>query len=510
MSTQASDLAIKQAQDLIKQGKAAEAAALLDKICNSANQNPMHWYTYALSLAECGKIEPAARAFEQALNYSPSNPMILTALGRAYSLLQQHQNAVDQLTQALQVDPSNRPAAMLLIAAYIKLQQPLQAEALCDNIIKTEPDNAEVLFQLGLIRKLQHRPDEAIELFDQTLARQPDAIFVLMNKGLTLESMGRIDEAISLYQHTTQLAPSNAQVWHILATSLLKRADLTRAIQCFEKSFELNPNNIETGRQLAQALRHVGRTDECETVCKKILEVEPDNAEALFFQNAYSKQKNKETLDRVPADVTRQMYKGKDIGKSFDENLKYAFDYKAPDVLDEAVREAYGESLAANKIDILELGCGSGLCGSRFADIARSLIGTDISADMLEAAKDKNTYSDTYVADLVDALENYQDALDLIIAMDVLCYFGDLTSIFERCFKALRESGIFAFSVVKPKSDAIWELQTQGHFVHSLEHLEDVANKTGFTQIYAKELVLRHELNEDQYGHICLYQKKLI
>ncbi len=289
--------------------------------------------------------------------------------------------------------------------------------------------------------------------------------------------------------------------------ALLVKADLTQAIECLEKAFELDPSNIETGRQLAQALRHVGRTDECELVCKKILEVDPDNAEALFFQNAFSKQKNNETLDRVPAEVTRQMYKGKNIGKKFDQNLKYAFEYKAPDVLNDAVREAIDHDLSVNKIDILELGCGSGLCGSRFVDIANSLIGTDISPDMLEAAKDKQAYTELYEADLIDALDKYQASMDLIIAMDVLCYFGDLTDIFKRCHEALGEKGIFAFSVVKPKTDAVWELQVQGHFVHSLEHLQQVGEKTGFKQIFAEELPLRRELDEDQYGYVCLYQK---
>jgi predicted TPR repeat methyltransferase len=126
---------------------------------------------------------------------------------------------------------------------------------------------------------------------------------------------------------------------------------------------------------------------------------------------------------------------------------------------------------------------------------------------MLKSAKDKNAYTELYEADLIDALDNYAGSIDLIIAMDVLCYFGNLTDIFNRCHKALANNGIFAFSVVKPKTDAVWELQVQGHFVHSLEHLQQVANDTGFKQIFSEELALRRELDEDQYGYVCLYQK---
>ena len=396
---------------------------------------------------------------------------------------------------------------MLLITAYIALQQLESAEALCNAAYKVEPNNTQILFQLGIIKKHQNKFGQAMNYFNRALALQPDVVDILVNKGLVLQSTGHIDDAIAIFQHATQQAPDVAQYWYILAMAWLGKSELTPAIQCLEKSFELDPSNIEAGRQLAQALRHVGRTDECEVVCKKILSVDPQNAEALFFQDAFSKQKNNEKLERIPAEVTRQMYKGLDIGKKFDVSLKHSLDYRAPEVLEEAVRKAIGHDEAVNKIDILELGCGSGLCGSRFVDIANSLIGTDISPDMLEAAKEKQTYTELYAADLIDVLENYNATMDLVIAMDVLCYFGDLTHIFQRCHDVLAEKGIFAFSTVKPKTSALWELQVQGHFVHSLEHLRQVGEKAGFKPIFIKEMPLRRELNEDQYGYVCLYQK---
>jgi len=507
MATEDTDPLIEEARALIKQGKAREAVRRLRVNCNASNRNPLHWYTYGIAQAESGDIPAAAQAFERALELSPANLAILTSLGRACNLLQQYQKAVDCLNQVLAISATHRPAIMLLITAYMALQQFEQAEALCNAVYNAEPNNAGILFQLGAIKKSQNKLDQAMVFFDRALVLQPGAVHILVNKGLVLQSTGHLDEAIALFQQATQQAPAMAQYWYILAMAWLGKSELTPAIQCLEKSFQLDPENIETGRQLAQALRHVGRTGECEVVCRKVLSVDPQNAEALFFQDAFSKQKNNQQLERVPAEVTRQMYKGQDIGKKFDASLKHSLAYKAPEVLNEAVREALGEDRAANKIDILELGCGSGLCGSRFVDIANALIGTDISPDMLEAAKEKQTYTDLYAADLIDVLENYKATMDLVIAMDVLCYFGDLTPIFQRCHDVLAEKGIFAFSTVKPKTSALWELQDQGHFVHSLAHLQQVGEKAGFKQIFAREMPLRRELNEDQYGYVCLYQK---
>lgn len=509
-STQVPDPVIVQVRELLSQGKAMVAVARLETVCNSTNTNPEHWFLYGAAQAEAGQFIGAAEAFERTIKILPSHLAALTNLGRVYNSLKNHQQAIAPLKQALTLNPSYHPAAIQLVTAFIALQKLEEAEKISSMLHKAEPLNVESLLLLGMIRKFQNKYDDAIIYYDKALSIQPDAISVLINKGLVLQAMGKVDDAIKLFQTVTKQAPTLAQIWHILAMAWLAKADLKQAIPCFEKAFELNPIDVELGVQLAKAYRHVGRTSECETVCKKVLETDPDNAEALFFQNAYSKQASHETLDRIPAEVTRQMYKGKSempssLGKSFNDSLTTTLEYKAPEVLNMAVRDQFGT--VSKKIDVLELGCGSGLCGSKFSDIANLLIGTDISPDMLAGAKEKNAYSELYDADLIDALDNYESTFDLIIAMDVLCFFGDLTDIFNRCKRALKEHGIFGFSVVKPKSDAVFELQTYGHFVHSLVHLEQVAESTGFKQVFVEELPLRREMNEDQYGYVCLYQR---
>ena len=492
-------------QTLLQQGKPEQVVTQLKTICNPENANPAHWYFFGIALEETGNTESAAKALETSLTIMPTSIAALTGLGRTYNTLKKHQEATVVLKQLLTLKQDHKPALLQLVVSYLALEQFDEAEAICNDLISASMFDVEALLHLGLIRKIQNQYDEAIALFDQALMFQPDAVPVLVNKGLTLQASGRVDEAITVFKEVAQNNPDAARLWHILAVAYLGKANLLEAINCLQRAFELDPSNIETGLILANGLRHAGRTSDCETICKKILEVDPKNAEALFFQDAYSKQKNNNSLDRIPAEVTRQMYKGKDVGSKFDRCLSAELDYKGPGTLNNAVRKEL--SSTKNKIDILELGCGSGLCGSLFSDIADRLIATDISPDMLEAAKEKNTYTELYDADLIDALDNYQSEIDLIIAMDVLCFFGDLTDIFKRCNKALRSDGLFGFSVVKPKTDAVWELQVYGHFVHSLNHLESVAKETGFTQVFSEELSLRREFNVDQYGYVCLYKK---
>ena len=70
------------------------------------------------------------------------------------------------------------------------------------------------------------------------------------------------------------------------------------------------------------------------------------------------------------------------------------------------------------------LGCGTGLCGIYFRDLAKELIGVDLIPKMLEKAKTLGAYDSLFVADALEylnraALENF----DLIIAADVFSLF---------------------------------------------------------------------------------------
>ncbi|NEU35571.1 methyltransferase, partial [bacterium LRH843] len=74
-----------------------------------------------------------------------------------------------------------------------------------------------------------------------------------------------------------------------------------------------------------------------------------------------------------------------------------------------------------------DAGCGTGLCGPLLAPYCQRLDGVDLSPKMLEKAKSKQLYDRLSKAELTAFLNNAPDMYDVIIAADVLCYFGDLS-----------------------------------------------------------------------------------
>ena len=499
------DPLVHRALSLLNTGQLRQATAELQSMCTVQNTNPEHWFLLGVALSSAGKPAAAEQAFKRALALNPGHTRARAIIGRSLLDSGKYDEAVAHLQLALVENPGNRSVRIGLIYALTRLKHFAEAESVCTSHDQGEPDDVEMITSLGIIRMNQGRLKEAIGLFDQVLSMQPAFLKALVNKGLALKSAGRLEAAIDQFRQAVTLVPGSVAAWEQLGLAHLKRGSIDQATPCMEKAFQLNPGNIKAGRQLASVYRHMRRPEAAAAVYRRILEVHPEDVQARFFLDAYRAQEDGRQPERIPADYVQSLYGGRNAGRALDTSLTGSLEYRAPLVLNEAVREVCDVPEAG--LDILEVGCGTGLCGSQLADIAHSLVGTDLSADLLAVAGEKHAYDKLFVADLVDVLSDNADSFDLVIAMDVLCFFGDLTDIFRKCYCTLRRAGVFAFSVGKPETAEPWELHPYGHFVHSYAYLQAVAKETGFEEIFAREITLRREMNEDRPGYVCLFRR---
>jgi len=494
-----------QAVSALDTGQPRQAIALLQPACEGGSTDPRHWFLLGTALGMTGDGAGAEQAFRKVLAWKPGQLQAMTNLSKALAIQGRLAEAVTVLERVQAISPGHRPACIYLIKALIQSQRLAEAEQQCEQLLAINENDAEVLILLGNVHRQQGAPDRALARFDQALAAEPGHVAAHLGKGLTLKSTGDNRTAIECLTRAIRLEPGNPAIWFNRGITHVALNELEQAAQDLEEAFRLNPGDVTAGGQLANVYRHLRRLPESVEISRRILAVDPGNVRARFFVEAFENQASDRAVQRIPREMVETTYGHADVGRHFEASLKGGLEYKAPDVLDEAVREVCGRQ--ASSLDILELGCGTGLCGSRFADIARTLVGTDVSTSMLDAAREKNAYTDLYVADLVDVLSENPACFDLVIAMDVLCYFGDLTEIFRMCHDTLRPGGVFALSVEKPDGDEPWLLHPYGHFVHSLRHLRQAAARSGFEEAFVREMVLRREIREHRVGHVCLFRR---
>ena len=156
--------------------------------------------------------------------------------------------------------------------------------------------------------------------------------------------------------------------------------------------------------------------------------------------------------------------------------------------------------------DILDLGCGTGLVGVRFADRVRSIVGVDVSLQMLRRAQQRGIYANLVHADLLQALDGAKEQADLIVAGDVFVYVGELSSVFASAFDALRPGGLFAFTVELHDGDG-FVLRASRRYAHSQSYIARLAADRGFETLVDERAVLRRETEKEMDGLIYVLCK---
>lgn len=88
---------------------------------------------------------------------------------------------------------------------------------------------------------------------------------------------------------------------------------------------------------------------------------------------------------------------------SFEQVLNEGLHYRAPQLCADLLAEVLPAPERLH--DMLDAGCGTGLCGHLIAPWARRLVGVDLSAGMLAKARTKGTYDELVKAELTAYLQ---------------------------------------------------------------------------------------------------------
>lgn len=203
---------------------------------------------------------------------------------------------------------------------------------------------------------------------------------------------------------------------------------------------------------------------------------------------------------KAPASYVRALFD--DYARRFDHHLMMDLDYVAPNL----VRGMVGRHAIVSAPVVVDLGCGTGICGPLFRPLAERLIGVDLSPNMLEVACRRKVYDALIETDIVDYLRRHPDRFDLCFAADVLVYLGDLRPLFAASAAALRPGGYFAFTV-ESTTRRDWILQRTGRYAHSRGHIRELARRCGFEIVALERATLRIQHDRPVAGDIWLLRR---
>src|SRR5690606_35946619 len=155
------------------------------------------------------------------------------------------------------------------------------------------------------------------------------------------------------------------------------------------------------------------------------------------------------------------------------------------------------------ELDVLDAGCGTSLCVDFLRPLSHTLVGVDLSGKMLDKARQRGGYDELVEAELIAFMEAHPEAYDLVVAADVILYFGRLERLAQALRASLRPGGGLVFTVEAGADEEHgWALNDGGRYTHHPAYLRRVLESAGFE---IRELVddrLRFELGEEVRGWI--------
>jgi predicted TPR repeat methyltransferase len=253
-----------------------------------------------------------------------------------------------------------------------------------------------------------------------------------------------------------------------------------------EQAAKAEPDNPLRHLQLAEALRLAERNADAIVALKRCLVLDPDALPAKFLLAALS---GDEVPDTMPPALVAAIFDN--AAARFDQMLVGTLKYQGPALIVKAL-EPFLPQLGRG-LDVLDIGCGTGLCGPLLRPFARRLDGIDLSAQMIEQARNRACYDRLAVGDFIAMLRDVPaHSYDLVIAADVLVYVGALEKTFAAVAHALRPGGLFAFSVEKG-SGGSFSLSPASRYRHDPDYIARTAAAAGFALRHGTDAVLRFE-----------------
>lgn len=395
------------------------------------------------------------------------------------------------------------------------------------------PQDPRVFMLAGLMAEKSGNVKGAFEALRKSVALSPEWGPGLLELALLLARQNQFQEAVETAEKVAALEHKNLQVLAGVIDIAHRASHTEMAVRHLRRGLELVPGDVALRRLLARDLSEQGQHDESLALWSALVEESPAdhqslvgrvqalvaagkpadaqaNAEALLglapedaVYQYYAQLTRGETPAQQPAELTRPLFDG--MAEFYDLHMVRTLKYQLPKQVADKIIARHPDK----KLNVLDLGCGTGLLGVCLGRLDGALIGVDLSMKMVEQAARHNVYDRFHTVNLHDALRETPNGLyQVIAALDVFIYAGDLTQAVPNAYRVLAPCGELIFSCeTADETGPDLVLHPAGRYAHKRSHVEALCKAAGFDPIDVEETVLRHENNQPVHGFVVTARK---
>lgn len=480
----------------LQRGQCTQAIEYIGTALRHAPLQAVYHFNLAHAYKRHGMLSHAAASYRAALALHPADADTLNNLGSVLLELNQTAEAVASFTQALQFNPHDAQihcnSGHALLAAGqtdAALHAFRAALAVNENHVPAHHALAVRLQQCGNYMQSLHHYQCALQL-------EPDNAALHLDFGTWHQAQDRLTDAAVCYRNAIALDADAADAWNNLGAVQQAQGELRHAAHSYSQALRSAPEFALAHKNLASVHHLLGECEAAIEHYRAALRAQPDYAEAEYELAALTGDNRIAPPQNYVAGLFDQ------YAHEYDAHMTGVLGYDVPRKL----RALLAPHIASRSLAILDLGCGTGLSGALFHDLAHHLTGIDLSPKMIERARARGIYHRLITADVTSATSSLTSSFDLILAADVFVYLGDLAPVFACVRERLSPGGWFAFSVEHGDGDG-YTLRAAGRYAHASAYIRTLVAQHGFAAHAERRTVLRKDYGRDIEGILWLLRK---
>jgi predicted TPR repeat methyltransferase len=285
----------------------------------------------------------------------------------------------------------------------------------------------------------------------------------------------------------------------LLANHLSQLGKYEEALLVWKSLVEESPKDQHVLKGRMHTLLAAGKLDEAALVTSTLLSLAPGDPIYTY----YDARARGQTPPHQPAELNRALFDS--TAQVFDQQLVSKLRYRLPHLTAQKILKKYPH----RQLRLLDLGCGTGLLGAQLGKISGRLEGVDVSPKMLDQAKRLGLYDSLEVGDLHKTLSDTSAAsYDIVAALEVFVYIGDLSEAIPASFKVLVPGGYLVFSCEIGADDGpdLYLDPLTERYVHKRGAVEALCRASGFV-IETELAVLRYQKGKPVQGFVVWARK---
>jgi len=444
------------------------------------------------------KYDQAIQLLQAVIKINPKFAAAYNNLGTIYDANLQWDAAIKSYSTAIDIQPNYTDAYYNLGLALTKANRFAEAMNTYQALLELAKEHAGGQFQLGRLLMQQHQYQQAISYFSRIEQDYPAHFETQANLATCYLKLGWLNQANTHYLRALNVKPDDTQVLFNLGVIAMQSQRVTEAIAFYTRLLNHDADFYAAHNNIAVAYLSVKNRKKALEHFREALRIQPDKA----LEHTIDILMQDKELSSSPPEYVRALFNA--YADHYDAHITQTLKYSVPEQLFKVVND-YTDVKQTNWT-ILDMGCGTGLCGELFKGEHNTLIGIDIAVEMLNLAAEKKIYQQLIETDIVEFLKEQHDVYDLIIAGDVLVYMGELHELFDTVYQTLHRDGLFAFNA-EIDANKDYRMTESGRFAHSKAYLDGLILTNQFNIVTYKVIHLRTQNGVPVHGHLYLVGK---